>query len=262
MAPESSSEIHRGFRFQAGLPADLFDGQTAHPCRAHNLSRSGVLLVGELGHPKGPDVEFAIKTPAGDLEQRFIGRVTRVEAGPETGQTQVAVEFLALDLDQKQNLEVLLARVMEGMAPASLESLRPGAPPHEIKQALESVPLAHRISLAARAGPRERELLRQDPHPTVLESLARNPNILAVEVRALLGVVHVMSSTIEVIAADLRWSKDEEIQVLLATHPHVPFPLAERIAAGLGRPALKKVLARPTLNPLIRDKIVKRLARG
>jgi hypothetical protein len=262
MSPDSSSTTPRGFRFQAGLPAALFDGDQEHACRAHNLSRTGVLLVGALPTPSGQEIEFAIRSPAGDLDQHFIGRVARIEEGGEGGERRLAVEFLALDLDQKEKLEMLLARVMEGMAPAPLEALRPGSPPHEIRKALESVPLAHRIGLAARAGPREREYLRQDIHPAVLESLTRNPNILLAEVRALLAVIHLMPSTLELIVADQRWSKDEEIRILVATHPHVSFPLAERITAGFQAPALKKMLARPTLNALLRDKIVRRIARG
>jgi hypothetical protein len=262
MAPDSSSTTPRGFRFQAGLPAALFAGDEELACRAHNLSRTGVLLVGALPAPSGQEIEFAIRAPVGGLEQRFIGRVARIEEGSEGGEIRLAVEFLALDLDQKEKLEMLLARVMEGMAPAPLEALRPGSPPHEIRKALESVPLAHRIGLAARAGPREREYLRQDTHPAVLESLARNPNILLAEVRTLLAVIHLPGSTLELIAADQRWSKDEELRILVATHPHVPYPLAERITAGLQGPALKKVLARPSLNAVLRDKIVRRIARG
>jgi hypothetical protein len=262
MGPESSKAIPRGYRFQAGLPAALADGGVERSCTAYNLSRTGVLLVGELPRPVAADVEFRIRTLAGDLERRFVGKIVRVESGDEPGETRLAVEFLDLDPEQKAALEVLLARVMEGMAPAPLESLRPGAPPHEVRKALDAVPLAQRIALASRAGPRERELLRQDPHPLVLESLARNPNLLLPEARALATVLHLLQSTLEILASDQRWAKDDEIRILIATHPHVPVPLAERLAGEVGKLALRKMLARPSLNEILRSKIVKKLARG
>jgi hypothetical protein len=263
MAPESSSRVPRGYRFQASLPAVLLEGDREHSCAALDLSRTGVLLVGEVPSPEGKEVEFSIRSVSGDVQQRFIGRVARIEtAGEEGGALRSAVEFLALDLDQKQSLEVLLARVMEGRIPAVLEALRPGAPPQEVRKALESIALAHRIALASRAGPREREFLRQDPHPLALESLARNPNLLAAEARALAGVIHLLTSTLEILASDPRWARDEDIQIAIATHPNVSIPLAERVAAQIDRSALRKMLARPSLHPLIRDKILRRLARG
>ncbi|MBZ5639500.1 MAG: PilZ domain-containing protein [Acidobacteriia bacterium] len=262
MATERKTQVSRGYRFQAGLPAVLFEAGGEHPCTAIDLSRTGVLLVGELEAPAGPQVEFTIRSQAGDLEQRFAGRVIRVGTGVKGEGTRIAVEFLPLDPRGKDILESLLARVMEGLAPASIEALRPGAPPNEVRQALNSVPLAQRIALAARAGPREREFLRQDQHPQVLEALARNPNLLLAEARALATVVHVTPSTLEVLATDPRWSQDEEIRIFIATHPQVPIPLAESLAARLEPPALRRILSRPSLNALLRDKIVKRLPRG
>jgi len=262
MPPESSSAIPRGYRFQAGLPATLVDGTGERPCTALDLSRSGVLLVGDLDRAAGSEVEFTICTLAGDLEQRFIGRVARVESGDASGGTRLAVEFLALDLEQKEALEVLLARVMEGLAPAPLEALRPGASPPEVRKALEAVPLAQRIALAARAGSREREFLRQDAHPQVIEALSRNPSLLPAEARVLAGLTHALPSTLELLASDPRWSKDEELRIALVTHPRVPVPLAERLLAGLAAPALRKALTRPSLHSAVRDRILKRLARG
>ena len=85
---------------------------------------------------------------------------------------------------------------------------------------------------------------------------------LLAEARALATVVHVTPSTLEVLATDPRWSQDEEIRIFIATHPQVPIPLAESRAARLEPPALRRILSRPSLNALLRDKIVKRLPRG
>jgi hypothetical protein len=244
------------------LPAVLREHEKDYGCTAVDLSRTGVLLVGEIPTPDRPEIEFAILSHAGDLEQRFVGRVARIEAGGEGKGTRLAVEFLALDLAQKDVLELLLSRVLERQAPARLESVRPGAPPGEVRKALELVPLPLRIALASRGNPRERELLRQDTHSQVIEALARNSNLLLAEARALASIPHALPPTLEILAADPRWSKDEEMRILLATHPRIPLPLAERLSADLKKPALRKMLSRPALNPALRDRIVKRLARG
>jgi hypothetical protein len=260
MASDSKSDVSRGYRFQAGLPAVLYDQGREHSCTAHDLSRTGVLLVGELPKPSASKVEFAIRTPAGDLEQRFTGRVARFERGEGAEETRIGLALLPLDPGRQQSLEIFLARVMEGMAPAPIEAIGPGATPAEIRKALESVPLAHRIALAARAGQRAREHLRHDPHPQVLESLVRNPRLLPAEARALADVPCLLSSTLEILASDRRWSKDDKLKILIATHPHVPIPLAERLAGALDGRALRKMLARPSINADLREEIVKRLA--
>ena len=262
MTSDSSNPTPRGPRFAAGLPAALLTGGREHDCRAHNLSRTGVLLVGAFPPPTGEQVAFALRSPGGDIDHRFTGRVARLEQGDDPGELRVAVEFVAVDAEQKRIIELLVARVVEGLAPASLAALRPGSPPQEIRKALGLVSVPHRIALAARAGPREREFLRYDYHPAVLESLARNPNITLVEIRALLEVTQLQPSMLQSVAADPRWSKDEDVRILVATHPQVPFPLAERIISELPLPVLKKVLTRPSLNAVLRDKIVKRHARG
>jgi hypothetical protein len=169
---------------------------------------------------------------------------------------------LGLADETRTKLEDLLARCMEAQSPAPLETLLPGAPPHEVRRVLDTIPLPHRIALAAHAGPREREFLRQDQHPQVLESLARNPNLLMAEARVIAANPLLAPSTLDVLAADPRWARDEELRVAVATHPRVPMPLAERIVKDLPQPALRKILHRPSTNPAIREKVVRRLARG
>lgn len=259
MASDSKSSVSRDYRFQAGLPAILEDGGREHECTAHDLSRSGVLLSGAIPRPGTEEVELRIRSQAGDLDGHFIGRVARVEENGEGH--RLAIEFVALDLEQKELLELLLARVIEGLAPAALEGVRPGAPVSEIRKALEAVPLAHRIALASRGNPRERELLRQDAQPQVLEALARNPNLLQAEARALAASPHLLPPTLEILATDPRWAADDETRILVVAHPRTPLALAERIADGLPPPALRRALTRSSLSQPLRERILKRLAR-
>jgi hypothetical protein len=130
-----------------------------------------------------------------------------------------------------------------------------------VHQTLLKLPVSHRISLAARAGPRQREFLRRDQHPQVLEALTHNPNLLLAEARALAASPNLTQATIDVLAADPRWAHDDELRIALAVHPSASIPFTERIVAQLQEPALRRLLARPSLNMALRDKIVKRLGR-
>jgi len=221
------------------------------------------LLIGQIPWPSENEVDITLKSPTGDLELVLRGRSARLKEDDQGRGTQLALEFVEFTDPQREALEVLLSRVIEGHTPGPLETLRPGAPPHEVRKALEAVPLAHRIALAARATtPRERDLYRQDPHPTVLESLARNPSLLSAEARALASIPHLLPSTLEILAHDPRWTGDEEIRILLASHPRAALPLAERLVADLKPPVLKKIMQRSGVNPILRDKLHKKLTRG
>jgi hypothetical protein len=72
-----------------------------------------------------------------------------------------------MDDARRDALEALLARLLETPAVVSLDSLKPGASPQDIKSALEAIPLPQRIALASRAGLKEREHLRLDANPSV-----------------------------------------------------------------------------------------------
>lgn len=248
-------------RFLAALPATLRRGDDEFPCEALNLSRSGVLLVGRLPQPDEPDLELSITTPAGDLELRTVARLVHVQHDAEKQERKLGFQFTALDDEQNETVDRLVARVVEGMAPAALDSLPRTASPAEARNALNKIPAAHRVALAHRAQAREREFLRRDPEPHVLEALARNPRITLPEILALARVPHLMASTIEVMAKDPRWKRSEELKVLLATHPRASFATVDNIVSDMSAIVLQKVLLRPGLNPGVREKLMTRLAR-
>jgi len=262
MNDKKSDISHRDIRFAAGVSAILrYDG-AEYTCEAHNLSRSGVLLRGEIPRPEDVAVEFTLRYPSGNITLDLRGRVVRVYDVEHGEGTCLGLEFLEIQEDKKTRLESLIARVVEGQAPAPLERLKPGTPPHEVRKVLKSIPLPHRIALAARANPKERGYLRTDQHPKVLESLARNPNLLPAEARALAGSIHLLPSTLDLLLNDQRWKNDQELRILIATHKRTPLILAEKLVSGMKPPELKKVLQRPGLHQTLRIKITRRLARG
>jgi hypothetical protein len=242
-------------RFAAGLTAILDAGRGDLPCRAENLSRGGVLLTGALPLDAGPNVRVTLTSTAGDLTLEVSGRVCRVLPDPEGGQHRLGIEFDELGPTDRQVLEDLVARVVEGMSPAAFADLRPGASAAEVREALERVPLAHRVALATRAQSRDREILIQDTNPLVLDALARNPNLTPLDFRALLRVRGLLPRTLQGLARDGKWSGSEEMRILIASHPNTPFADAERLAQTLGPDGRRKLLRRPGVNPALRLKL-------
>jgi len=231
-----------------------------YPCTAYNLSRSGALLVGRFPRLTGYRVEVSIRHTQSDLTLRLAGRVVRARDA-EDGQQKLALQFIELTDARRDALEVVLARIIEGHSPAPIEALKTGATPDEVRRALELVPLPHRISLAARAGPRERGFLRQDSHPQVLEALARNPNLLPAEARALAAVPHLQPSTLELLSRDPRWSKDDEVRVAILSHPRIPPALARRIVDGFDAQSVKKLVQVSGVPSAIRMELQRRVRR-
>lgn len=252
----------RGSRFPAGIAAECrLDGRD-FTCSAHNLSRSGVLLEGPCVSSPGAVLDLTLKSPKRTLQVAVRGRVIRADAGAESGDSRLAVEFVDLSPEQRESLNVLIARVIEGQSPGPLESLRPDASASEIRKALESVPLPHRIALAARASPREREILRHDVNAAVLEALARNPNLILAEARALAQSPFVTASTLEMLAHDPRWLQDDELRIWVASHPKVSLAVGESMVAAMKPPVLRRLLQRPGLQGVLREAVVKKLARA
>ena len=237
------------------------DGRSI-PCSAENLSRSGVLLVGPIPGPSGDRLELSLKTPNGSLEIKLNGRIVRNEGEQSAGERRIALAFGELDAATQDALEIFVARLIEAPTPGPFDGLRQGAAPHEVKKALEAIPLQQRIGLAQRAELKQREVFRQDQHPAVLEALCRNANLTLPEARALAGSTFLQTGTIEALANDPRFRADEELRMIIATHPRVPVPIAERLTAGFSVAQLKRLVARPGLHPTLRDKLVKKVARG
>jgi hypothetical protein len=251
----------RGSRFAAGLPAVLHLHKNDYECVAYNLSRTGALLVGRFPRLVGYRVEATFRYPQGDLSVRLAGRAVRADHDHDENEDHLALEFMEIDDARRDDLEVLLARVIEGYSPAPIEGLRPGAPVHEVRKALEQVPLPHRISLATRATPREREFLCQDTHPQVLEALVRNPNLRLDEARSIAEMPHLQPSTLELLSRDPRWTNDEAVRCAIVAHPKTPLVLAQRIVDKLKPPTIKKLIQKPGVPPAIRTQLQRKLVR-
>lgn len=249
-------------RFMAGLPASFQLDGVDIPCRAHNLSRSGVLLVGQMPAISSSEIWLTIASPNGDLQLTTAGRVIRCDTDPDEGRTTLGIEFVAVSRDDRPTLEALVARVVEGLMPGSLEELPATATPEQIRLALDQIPLHHRTALAVRARPREREVLIRDRQIQVIDALARNPNLLPREVITLLRMPNLMPTTLETIGRDTRWIGNEHVMVLVATHRNAPLPLAEQILSRMSPAGLQRAIRAPSLRPVLRDKILRRLPRG
>lgn len=259
-----SKERHSGrvdSRFLAALPAVLLLDGAEHPCSALDLSRSGVLLIGDLPEPSQPDVEVRICTSGGDLEVRVLTRLAHVGHDAESGETKLGLQFLYLTEEQTKTVEAMVSRVMEGMAPAALETLPRSATHAEVQAALLKTPLAHRIALAMRGQSREREILRMDPTPPVLEALARNPGLTLPEAISLARLPQLLPSTLEIMAEDERWKRSEELHMMIACHPRVTFMTADRVTSAMSELTIQRLLQRPGLHAAVRDKLMRKLSR-
>ncbi len=263
MGGHSEGTPRQGYRFPTGLPAELHDGGQTIPCGARNISRSGVLLVGPLPTPSATVVELTVRSATGTLAVRLSGRVVRVDPDAEEGGTLIALEFVDMDDARRAALESFIARILESQTVGPLSSLKPGAPPPEVRKVLGAIPLSLRIALATRVVPvKDREFLRLDTNPAVLEALVHNPNVTVVEARAIAESPYLMPGTIDALANDLRFKGDEELRMTLAVHPRVSLATAEKITADFKVRQLKKLLAKPGLNQILREKLFRRTTAG
>jgi hypothetical protein len=246
-------------RFLAGLSATVHYRGLDYDCVVETLSRTGLLLAGDLPWPEDPEVRVALASAAGDLELEFMGRVVHVFRDEESRQTRVGLEFTELSDAQRTVLTSIAARVIEGMNPAPLQRLGQSASLKEIKVALEEIAIPQRIALAQRAQLTDRRFLLHDTNLQVLEALARNPLISLMEIKKLARMPQILPSTIEIMAEDRRWASDEELQILLAAHPRVNVQVAEAIVDKMNIRALRKVMRAPGLNPLLRQKLLNKV---
>jgi hypothetical protein len=257
------SNARSATRFQALVPAVAHIGGAAYPCEATNLSRSGALLVGCLPQPQEGATRIVLSSPAGDLRLDVEGILVRIPAtaADDDRIPGLAVRFPAMPPDQQALLESLISRVIEGGTTlAAVTRLRPGASRSEIVEALGRVPLAHRVALAGRAQVREREMLRLDTHPEVLNALARNPQLSFPEAQALLRLRTLSATALDSMARDGRW-RDERLRVLIAAHPNTPQQLAESLALGLSPAGRERVLQAPSLSEALRQRLLQKGSR-
>ena len=252
----SSSTSKR--RYRAGIPGTLRLSDSEHACVAHSLDRSGVLLSGRLPLPQGPDIRVELRSTRGDVTLEVAARVLNIFRDGNEGDVRLGVEFVGLDDRQRATLESLINRVTEGVAPAPLDLLPRVATPRQIREALESIPLAHRISLAARAQLKERRYLREDTNLQVIEGLARNPNISIQEIKELARRHNILPSTVEMMAGDRRWFHDEELKSILATHSRASLAVAEEVIGRMKDRTLKLVVRSPGLHPTLKTKLLAR----
>lgn len=253
-------ETPRAYRFRAGLSAELHYGSETVACDALNLSRTGVFLAGSFARPVEGQVHLTLKWGGGDLVVDLDGSVVRYDPGTPDSPGGVAVEFLTPEAPEKAKLEAMVSRVIGGGNPTPLQNLRMGMPLHELRKALEAIPLTDRIAAATRATvPKDREILRCDSHPLVLQALVRNTNLSLDDARALATMPHALPSLLEALAADGRFKQDDELKVLLLSHPQVPVGIAESLLTVLRTPMVRRLLGRPSLSPLVRAKVMKRL---
>lgn len=246
-------------RFHAGLPAVLHVGGLDHHCLGYDLSRKGLRLVGDVPPESGPDVEVTLRSAASDLQLRCRAQITRSES-EEQGPVHLGLVFSALAPADLSTLEALIARVVEGTTSAALNSLPDNPKVEQIREALEQTPLAHRIALAVRAQSKERALLFHDSNLQVIDGLARNPQLLPNEVRAMLRMPVLLPITLETLARDPRWGGNPEVKLLIVAHRSTSLPVAERLTARIDKESARKLIQAPGLNSTLRAKLRQRFS--
>ena len=212
----SSEGVHRtANRFRTGVRVAIGVGKGAIDCEAENISRTGLLLVGPLPMPADDRVELTVAAPSGNLEVRLVGRIIRAEMDPQAG-LRMAIEFIELDDASRAGLEALLSEASADPAAGPFDHLKPNSPPPDIKKALEAI-LLPSGSRSRHAQGQEREILRLDSQPAVLDSLAKNPNLTLAEARSLAASTYLMPATLDALSSDLRFKDDEELRISVAS---------------------------------------------
>jgi hypothetical protein len=89
----------------------------------------------------------------------------------------------------------------------------------------------------------------------------RNPNILLPEILALARVRHLSPATVTWMAEDPRWAANEELKILLATHPRVTFATAEKLVTTMSEAALRRVIRRPGLQQGVRKRLMAKFSK-
>jgi len=220
------------------------------------------LLEGQMPLPASPECEVTLSTAPGDRSVRVRAQLMHAHEDDDSGEVRLGVCFDGLTADQGETIDLIVSRVVEGMAPVALAAVDPKASVGQIREALARITPAHRLALATRtADPVERGILRHDVDPHVLEGLARNPNSNLPEIKTLLRRTDLLPSTLEIVAGDTRWATDEELKIMVATHPRVTFLTADKVVKQLSSLALDRLVRRPGLQPGVKQKLMARLSR-
>ena len=245
----------RATRFMAGIRAFLSLGTRYVDCRAEDLSSSGVLLTGTMGPIEERDATVRLESAQGNLAVDLPGEIVHIHE-VEDGATRIGFQFSALEPSTLEKLDALIARVMEGTLPAPIAELAEDATPQQILQALDRVAVAHRIQLAHRADGDLRKIMRHDSNAGVVESLLRNPHLTPPELMALIRNPKLTAGALAVVAKDPRWISNDEIKLILATHPRVTLQVAQQVVDKMTDAARRRVLRRSGLPDPIKRKIL------
>jgi hypothetical protein len=232
-----------------------------YPCTVEDVSRSGVRLSGPLPTTLDRILDLTLRSGTSEPELRVRARPARRTGAASAG---AAFEFLDLATDQARGIGRLVESGVLRIAqvPSGLESLRPAAPIHEIRAVLEAIGLPQRIALATHAGRKEREALRHDTHAAVLDALSRNPNLTLPEARVLAMSPHLGSATLDALATDNRFTRDEEVRLAIVGHSKASRAVVERLVAEFDADHARRLLRRPGLAPQVRERLSRRVARG
>ena len=106
------------------------------------------------------------------------------------------------------------------------------------------------------------DVLIQDTHLQVVDSLARNPNLLMHEMMEIVRKKNLLPHTLEMISKDPRWSNADQVKILVATHRNSSLATAERSATGLTGRLLNQLLNSPNLHPALKSRLVRQTRRG
>src|SRR4030095_14706831 len=137
------------------------------------------------------EVRLTIRSATGDMRLELSCRIVFRQ------DDRLGVVFEHLSPEQATAVEGLLSRVVQGASLGALEALTTASSPAAVRTALQKISVPHRMSLALRAGPRERDWLRHDPDPVVLEALARNANAVPHEIKLLLRRSDLLPTTLD-----------------------------------------------------------------
>ncbi|MDH3627735.1 MAG: PilZ domain-containing protein [Acidobacteriota bacterium] len=245
----------RDNRFLAGIKAQLILEDQCGDCHAEDLSRSGVLLTGAFKTILERDVRVRLEAVQGDLILELSGKIVHLHE-QDDGETRVGIQFETPPEAVHDDFDALLARVVEGVSPAPIAALSPDASEEEIREALEQVPVAHRIQLARKADGDLRKILWQDRNYGVTEALLRNPHLTPPELMTMIRSPRLTPGALGLVADDPRWSNHDEVNMIIATHPRVNLRLAQRVVDRMTPGGQRQVLRRPGLADPIKKKLL------